>query len=163
RPAATVRGRVIRAGSPVALASVWSEGAALPPSPNESRAVQADSGGSYQLSVPDGVIRLAARAPGEGRVEGPTLAVALGETREGNRAERPLRVEKGRGALGDRAPFGPRPFWGSRPGGGGNSRQVAFQRLGGSPIRRRGDRWAGTVSLRGSSRRAPLGGRLGRS
>lgn len=91
QPAALLRGRLLRRGQPVAGGRVWGEPALLS-STGVFGPVESGPDGRYELTVEGGRVRLAASAGGA-RVEGPTVTVGEGVTREA------LDIELGEGLV----------------------------------------------------------------
>lgn len=83
-PAATVRGLVTRMGTPLAGVTVSAQSAVRDATETGTPgSAVSDGEGHFELHVPAGKATLFASAPGEARVDGPTLTLGPGELREG--------------------------------------------------------------------------------
>lgn len=77
--AAHIEGRVTRAGTPAAGIAVWAE--RTPPDATERHVPgMSDAQGRYALEVGPGTLQLSAAAPGRGRVAGPVVSLAPGQS-----------------------------------------------------------------------------------
>lgn len=83
RPAALVSGQVVRQGAPVAGATVGARiVSGVTAGAPDAAPVRADGEGRFLLALSGGVVELWASAEDSARVEGPSLRIAEGESRE---------------------------------------------------------------------------------
>lgn len=86
-PAAIIKGTVTRAGVPVPGARVWAEADRRVLHAVDGPSTATDLSGAFELQLAVGKAQLAAAAPNEGRVEGPVVTIAAGQTLEGVQIE----------------------------------------------------------------------------